>query len=405
MIKIAIMGLGVVGGGVADILESEKKRIAKHFLANTEKFIEVKYVLDLRDSVGHGLDDKLTKNIDDILNDDEVSIVVETMGGLHPAFEFSLAALQKGKSVVTSNKAVVSAYGPQLLKCAAEMGVAYLFEASVGGGIPIIRPLTTSLAGESIVSVKGILNGTTNYILTQMEKHQKSFKEALLDAQAKGYAEKDPTADVSGADTCRKICILANLAYDTYITHEDICYDGIENVEMIDIKLAKMLDKKIKLVGVAKRNGEKLDAFVSPMLLGSGSPLSAVSDVFNAIVVEGENVGEVMFYGKGAGSLPTATAVVSDIIDAVECPRRHIIWEGSGKDLLSDEDGIISALYLRFGEVGIDEKLKTHFGDCTIVECDGQCGVLLPSAPHGQHLERLGSFDVEPLSVIKADNI
>lgn len=403
MIKIAILGLGVVGGGVADILESEKKLIAKHFGADCEKFIDVKYVLDLRDSVGHGLDDKLTKNIDDILNDDEVSIVVETMGGLHPAYEFSLAALKKGKSVVTSNKAVVSAYGVELLGCAAEMGVAYLFEASVGGGIPIIRPLTTCLCGEKILSVSGILNGTTNYILSQMEKCGVSFEEALKDAQAKGYAEKDPTADVSGADTCRKICILANLAYDIYITHEDICYNGIENIEMEDIECAALLGKKIKLLGVAKRNGDNIDAFVSPMLVGTDSPLSMVNDVFNAILVEGANVGELMFYGKGAGSLPTATAVVSDIIEAAMCPARHVVWEKGSKDMLSSEDGIISALYVRVAGNGIADELLAHFGECKIVEHGGNTAILLPENDQASHLELIKSYKGDVLSVIKAD--
>ncbi|MBP3387000.1 MAG: homoserine dehydrogenase [Clostridia bacterium] len=403
MIKIAILGLGVVGGGVADILESEKSLIAKHFGVECEKFIEVKYVLDLRDSVGHGLDDRLTKSIDDILNDDEVTIVVETMGGLHPAYEFSLAALKKGKNVVTSNKAVVSAYGVELLGMAAEMGVSYLFEASVGGGIPIIRPLTACLCGERINSVSGILNGTTNYILSQMEKCGVSFKEALADAQAKGYAEKDPTADVSGADTCRKICILANIAYDIYITHEDICYNGIEDIEMADIECAELLGKRIKLLGVAKRNGDNIDAFVSPMLVGLDSPLSMVNDVFNAILVEGENVGELMFYGKGAGSLPTATAVVSDIIEAVDAPRRSMTWKNGSKDMVSSEDGIISALYVRVNGTGISGKLISHFGDCKIVEHCGCTAVLLPAKDQAAHLELLKSFDGEVLSVIKAD--
>ena len=403
MIKIAILGLGVVGGGVADILESEKALISKHFGVECEKFIDVKYVLDLRDSVGHGLDGKLTKNIDDILNDDEVSIVVETMGGLHPAYEFSLAALKKGKSVVTSNKAVVSAFGVELLSTAAEMGVNYLFEASVGGGIPIIRPLTKCLCGEKILSVSGILNGTTNYILSQMEKCGVSFKEALSDAQAKGYAEKDPTADVSGADTCRKICILANLAYDIYITHEDICYNGIEDIDMEDIECASLLGKKIKLLGVAKRNGEKIDAFVSPMLVGLDSPLSMVNDVFNAILVEGANVGELMFYGKGAGSLPTATAVVSDIIEAVDAPRRNVVWKNGSKDMISSEDGIISALYVRIKGVGIADELTRHFGDCKIVEHCGNTAILIPANDQATHLGLLKSFKGEVLSVIKAD--
>lgn len=330
MIKIAVLGMGTVGGGVADIIDGNSRSISKKLGGSGEKLIEIKYVLDRRTNVGHGCDGLVTDDIDKILNDDEVSVVVETMGGVHPAYEFTKRSLERGKSVVTSNKAVVAACGAELLGIARENGVAYLFEASVGGGIPVIRPLMNCLAANEIISIYGILNGTTNYILTEMERCGVTFEAALEDAKRLGYAEADPTADISGADTARKICILADVAFGMYITHEDICYRGIESVVPADIKCASMLGYRIKLLGAARRCENGAEVFVEPMLVPAHSPLALVDNVYNAVSVEGNAVGDIMFSGRGAGAMPTASAVVADIIDAVTCSPKYPDFDPEG---------------------------------------------------------------------------
>lgn len=316
MVNVAILGYGVVGSGVAEVIKKNSESIRQR--AGTE--IKVKWILDIRDFPDSPDKDVLTKNADDVFNDSEVSIVVETIGGARIAHEFTKRALMAGKSVVTSNKELVATHGPELLQMAKENGVSYLFEASVGGGIPIIRPLNQCLAANEINGITGILNGTTNYILTQMKKEGKSFEAALKEAQQNGYAEQNPTADVEGHDACRKIAILSSIAYNEFVDCENIYTEGITKITVDDMKYADAIDGVIKLIAVSKKSGGKIFARVSPAIVHNEHPLSNVEDVFNAIVVNGDAVGDAMFYGRGAGKLPTASAVVADVIDIAKHP-------------------------------------------------------------------------------------
>ncbi len=316
MVNVAILGYGVVGSGVAEVIKKNSESIRQR--AGTE--IKVKWILDIRDFPDSPDKDVLTKNADDVFNDSEVSIVVETIGGARIAHEFTKRALMAGKSVVTSNKELVATHGPELLQMAKENGVSYLFEASVGGGIPIIRPLNQCLAANEINGITGILNGTTNYILTQMKKEGKSFEAALKEAQQNGYAEQNPTADVEGHDACRKIAILSSIAYNEFVDCENIYTEGITKITVDDMKYADAIDGVIKLIAVSKKSDGKIFARVSPAIVRNEHPLSNVEDVFNAIVVNGDAVGDAMFYGRGAGKLPTASAVVADVIDIAKHP-------------------------------------------------------------------------------------
>ena len=311
MINIAILGFGVVGSGTAEVLTANQKFIEKRCGCE----YNIKYILDLRDFPDSPFADKVVHDFNVILNDPEVSIVAEMMGGSHPAYDFSIACLRAGKHVVTSNKEVVSTFGTELCKTAAENGVRYLFEASVGGGIPIIRPMINDLASNNVKQVSGILNGTTNYILTKMRVCGESFDTALKEAQALGYAEANPSADVDGIDAARKIVILAALASGKLIDPKTIHTEGITKISLADTKLAALLGYAIKLIGYTKIENEKLIAYVAPHMVPLTNPLSGINDVFNGVLVKADMVGEVMFYGPGAGKLPTASAVVADIID------------------------------------------------------------------------------------------
>ncbi|MCQ2428080.1 MAG: homoserine dehydrogenase [Clostridia bacterium] len=312
MIKIAILGFGNIGGGIADVIEMNKDTIAEEL----GEEVYVKYLLDLRDFPDSPYADRVVKNIDVILNDPEISVVAETMGGVHPAADFSEACLRAGKSVVTSNKAVVADCGDRLLKIAAENCVKYIFEASVGGGIPIISPIIRDLTSNKIESVRGILNGTTNYILTEMTSKGRSYADVLAEAQALGYAEKDPTADVGGFDTARKIIILAALAWGRLATLDDVKITGITEITEDDIKEAAGKNCKIKLIAEASMSADnKLVLSVAPRTVKSSSLLYSVDGVFNAVEINGNAVGRLVFYGSGAGKLPTASAVVADIIE------------------------------------------------------------------------------------------
>lgn len=311
MINVAILGYGVVGSGVAEVIKKNSESIAQR--AGTE--IRVKWILDIRDFPDSPDADVLTKNADDVFNDKEVDIVVETIGGATIAAQFTRRALEAGKSVVTSNKELVASQGPELLQLAKEKGASYLFEASVGGGIPIIRPLNQCLAANEIHGITGILNGTTNYILTQMKKEGKSFEEALKGAQQNGYAEQNPTADVEGHDACRKLAILSSIAYNEFVDFSNIYTEGITKVTTTDMKYAEAVDGVIKLIAISRKVGDKIFARVSPAIISKDHPLSNVEDVFNGIVVKGDAIGDAMFYGRGAGKLPTASAVVADVID------------------------------------------------------------------------------------------
>ena len=313
MVNVAVLGYGTVGSGVVEVIKTNKAIVDKK--AGQE--INVKYVLDLREFPGDSVMDILVHDYNDILNDPEVEVIAEVMGGVEPAYTFVKAALEKGKSVCTSNKELVAKHGPELINIAREHNRNFLFEASVGGGIPVIRPLNECITADEINSITGILNGTTNYILTKMSKEGLDFDTVLKEAQALGYAERNPSADVDGFDACRKIAILSSLAYGKSVNFEDIYTEGITKISDTDFKYANKLGKSVKLFGKAEKAGDKINVFVAPVMIGKDHPLFSVDGVFNAILVNGNVLGDVMFYGSGAGKLTTASAVVSDIVDAV----------------------------------------------------------------------------------------
>lgn len=320
MINVAIMGYGTIGSGVAEILDVNKEIIKQ----KTGQAVALKYVLDLREFPDTPVADKIVHDFSEIEADEEVQIVVETMGGLNPAYPFVKACLAAGKHVVTSNKALVAAYGTELLQLAREMQVNFFFEASVGGGIPIIRPLYRCLPGEKIEEITGILNGTTNYILTKMNKAGDTFANALKQAQDLGYAERNPEADVKGYDTCRKIAILTAMATGKEVNYEDIYTEGITKITDIDFRYAEKMGTSIKLFGSSRMTGDQVNAFVAPVMIGREHPLYSVNDVFNGIMVKGNMLGTTMYYGSGAGKLPTASAVAADIIEAVQNLHQNV---------------------------------------------------------------------------------
>ena len=346
MVNVAILGFGVVGSGVAEVLATN----GPHIDQKVDDLIRLKYILDVRDFPDSPFADKVVHDFSVIENDPEVSIVVETIGGAKAALDFTRRALRAGKSVVTSNKELVAEHGCELLALAAEQGVSYLFEASVGGGIPILRPLNQCLAANEIEEITGILNGTTNYILTRMIRGGLSFDAALKEAQANGYAEQDPTADIEGHDACRKICILASLAFGRHIYPRQVPAEGITGVTLSDVAWAESCGKKLKLLGRAIQQADgRVCAYVSPHLVDVENPLAGVEDVFNAIAVKGNAIGDVMFYGRGAGKLPTASAVVADVIDAAKHrdEKKRVFWAEGGEDTTVSPDGLASAWYVR----------------------------------------------------------
>lgn len=327
MAKIAIMGFGTVGSGVAEVLQMNQNEVRR----KTAESVEVKYILDTREFPDSPFQNLVIHDFAIIENDPEVSVVVEAIGGCGVALDFARRALKAGKHVVTSNKALVAAHGPELLELAKAANKNFLFEASVGGGIPVLRPIMFCLAGNQIEEICGILNGTTNYILTKMINENLAFADVLKDAQEKGYAEADPTADVEGLDACRKICILAALAFGQHIYPEQVYTKGITAISPEDIAFADASGMKVKLFGRTYRMEDgKIAIFVSPHFVCADLPLAGVEDVFNAVMVRGNAVGEVMFYGRGAGKLPTASAVVGDVVDCVlhDENRRDISWSG-----------------------------------------------------------------------------
>lgn len=360
MLKVAIMGHGTVGSGVYDVFAQNSAQIAK---AVGEE-VEVKYVLDLRDFSKLSYADKFVTDFSVIENDPEVCVVAEVMGGVGAAYEFSKRCLKAGKSVCTSNKELVAVHGEELLALAKEHNVNYLFEASVGGGIPLIRPMMQCLAANQIEEICGILNGTTNYILSQMIHNGVAFDDALRQAQKMGYAENDPTADIEGHDACRKICILSDLAFGDKIDPDEVSCQGISGITLDDVAAASELGYVIKLIGRAKRTESgKIFAFVAPHLVPKTSPLACVEDVFNGILVTGNMVGEVMFYGQGAGKHATASAVVADMMDAIAHreKRRPVEWGDGSQKLLLPIDQLESAWYVR-GEVPAELAAKTVAG-------------------------------------------
>ena len=330
--KIAVMGYGTIGSGVVEVLDINKDRIAER----AGEPVEVKYVLDLREFPGDPMEDKIVHDYKTIVEDKEVGIVVETMGGVEPAYTFVKAMLEADKSVTTSNKALVAEKGADLIRIAREHNVNFQFEASVGGGIPIIRPLNKCLTADEIEEITGILNGTTNYMLTKMADEGADFDDVLKDAQDKGYAEKDPTADIEGHDPCRKIAILTSLVCGKQVDFEEIHCEGITKISATDIKYAKAMGRSIKLLASSKRVGDNYTALVAPFMLDASHPLCGVNDVFNGVFVHGNVLGDAMFYGSGAGKLPTASAVVADVVDMVKHQHTNIFidWKPEKVELL-----------------------------------------------------------------------
>lgn len=369
MINVAIMGHGVVGSGVAEILLDNRKHIAE----KAKNEIHIKYILDLRDFNNLAYSNKFIKDFNIIIEDASVKVVAEVMGGIHPAYEYVSQCLTAGKSVVTSNKELVAAKGAELLALAEKHNVNFLFEASVGGGIPVLRPMAQCLAANNILEVTGILNGTTNFIMTKMIREDMSFDDALALAQKLGYAERDPSADVDGHDACRKICILASLAFGRHVYPEQVHTEGISNITRTDVAYAAACGRVIKLIGHAKTTGDdRIFATVYPTLLKQDHPLAGVEDVFNAIMVKGDYIGDVMFYGRGAGKLPTASAVVADIMDCVKHlqARKYLKWETGSQSYVADMQQDEIQLFVRAfsrDKAAAAEEATAVFGDLQLL--------------------------------------
>lgn len=323
MIKIAVMGYGTIGSGVVKVIETNQESICKKI----GEGIEVKYILDLRDFQGDPMQDKVVHDYQAIAQDPEIAIVVESMGGVEPAYTFVKAMLEAGKSVTTSNKALVAVHGAELIETAKQQNVNFMFEASVGGGIPIIRALNSCLTADRIEEISGIVNGTTNYMMTRMAQEGCEFEDVLKDAQEKGYAEKDPTADIEGHDAGRKIAILTSLIAGQQVDFEDVYTEGISRITATDIMYAKKMGRVIKLLATSRQVGDTYAVMVAPFLLPEDHPLYTVNGVFNAVFVRGNMLGDAMFYGSGAGSLPTASAVVADVVELARHIGRHIELE------------------------------------------------------------------------------
>lgn len=403
MVNIAVMGYGTVGSGVVEVINTNSDIINQR--AGDE--ISVKYVLDIRDFPDDPIQEKIVHDVNVIINDPEIRIVVEVMGGIEPAYTFVKQCLEAGKSVVTSNKALVAKHGAELLSIAKERELNFLFEASVGGGIPIIRALNSSLTADKIEEITGILNGTTNYMLSKMFYEGADYAEVLKEAQDKGYAERNPEADVEGYDACRKIAILSSLISGQQVDFEDIYTEGITKITKEDMLYAKELGMTIKLLASSKRHGNHLHAIVAPALLGKEHPLYNINDVFNAVFVHGNVLGDAMFYGSGAGKLPTASAVVADVVDEAKHLHRNIMtmWKNEKLTLLPIEDTCkrffvrmsgdadkrrneVEALFgnVRFLNV---EGLSDEFGFVTEVMTEGEYGKKAQTAEGILHMIRI----------------
>ncbi len=376
MIQIAILGFGVVGSGTAEVLTENKAIIEK----KVGQPFNIKYILDLRDFPDSPFADKIIHDFNIIVNDPEVSLVAEMMGGSHPAYDFTKACLEAGKSVVTSNKEVVANFGTELLEIAKAHGVSYEFEASVGGGIPIIRPMNQDLSSNNITAVNGILNGTTNYILTEMESEGTPFAEVLKEAQRLGYAEANPTADIEGLDAARKIVILAAMAFGKRIDPSTIPCEGITKITVEDMETARELGYAIKLIGHTEKTDGKILCMVSPRLVPCYNPIAGVNDVFNGILVDADMVGQVMFYGPGAGKLPTASAVVADMIDIMEHTPANIkapAWTDAAPEDIMDFASYTSKHFVVLdAPVSAAETLISSFRATRIDVKDGRMAVI-----------------------------
>ncbi len=366
MVKVAVLGYGTVGSGIVEVIKTNQEMVDKK--AGDE--IDVKYILDLRDFPGDPYENLVVHDVEVILNDPEVLVIAEAMGGVEPAYTFTKRALSAGKSVCTSNKELVAKHGAELLELARANKCNYMFEASVGGGIPIIRPLNASLTPERVDGITGILNGTTNYILTKMEKEGSDFDTVLKEAQDKGYAERNPEADVEGYDACRKIAILSSLIYGKNVNFEHIYTEGITKITTNDFAYAKKAGYTIKLLAMSKEVDGKYFAMVTPCMINDQNPLYFVNDVFNGILVHGNTLGNTMYYGAGAGKLPTASAVVSDIIDCVKHLGKTVFCFWDQEELtLSSMDDSVKRFFVRVKDADF-AKAKEVFGD--VEEIDAQ---------------------------------
>lgn len=402
MISVAIMGHGTVGSGVAEILTTHKQKL---FKAVGEE-LYVKHILDLREFPDSPLADRFTKNFEDIVNDIEVRVVVEVMGGTNPAYDFVKRCLQVGKSVVTSNKELVAKHGAELLAVAKENNANFLFEASVGGGIPIIRPLSQCLVANEVDEIAGILNGTTNFIFGKMINDNMDFSDALKLAQDLGYAERNPEADIEGHDACRKICILASLAFGKHIYPDNVYTKGISEITLDDVKYADSLNYVIKLIGDVKKTEDgKLDIMVAPMLLSKDCILSDINDVFNGILVKGDCTGDVMFYGKGAGKLPTASAVVADVVDCAKHlkARKRIFWTDSDGSQVASYKDSKTAMYIRVAGKG--EMAQSLFPDSEIMKADGNTVLMTQEYKFGEIEDKIAKLNENGEKVLSAIRI
>ena len=383
--KIAVMGYGTIGSGVVEVLDVNRDVIA----ARVGEPVEVKSILDLRDFKGDPIEHLVVHDYMDIVNDPEIRIVVETMGGVEPAYTFVKAMLESGKHVTTSNKALVADKGAELLQIAKDHKVTFLFEASVGGGIPIIRTLQESLTGDVIEEIKGIVNGTTNYMMTKMTQEGSEFDDVLKEAQAKGYAEKDPTADIEGYDACRKIAILTSLVCGQQVDYNDIPTEGIHKITATDIQYAKAMGRAIKLLATSQASGDTYFARVAPFLLTPDHPLYHVNDVFNAVYVRGNMLGDGMFYGSGAGKLPTASAVVGDIVELAKNVNTNLPIEWKAEKLtLADP---LQQRYAFFVRTSADKNaIEQAFGSVSYVDAGvaGEVGFTTEVMAQGEYEDK-----------------
>lgn len=394
MIEAAIYGYGNIGSGVAEVIEKNQDRIRKA----TGEGVHVKYVLDLREFEGDPVQEKLVHDVDVIVNDPEVKIICETMGGNEPAYTFTKKALLAGKSVCTSNKELVANHGAELIRIAREHGCNYFFEASVGGGIPVIRTINSGLRQEHILNISGIVNGTTNYILTKMEKDGAAFDEALKEAQDKGFAERNPEADVEGYDACRKIAILSSLMSGKTVDYREIYTEGITKLTREDLLYAKKMERCVKLLAVSKLTEDGYLAMVAPVLVGRENPLYSVDGVFNAVSVRGNMLGDSMYYGSGAGKLPTASAVVADVVEAARFMGMHLAieWEEE-KAVLADMPSSRRRFFVRLEKDKVSQsEAAAMFGVGTVVcleELPAEYGYITPEMSEREFAEKYEKLD------------
>lgn len=402
MINIAVLGYGTVGSGVVEVIRTNHELINKR--AGEE--IKIKYVLDLREFPGDPVEEILVHDFEQIVNDPEVKIVVEVMGGTGAAYTFTKRALEAGKSVCTSNKALVAQYGPELMEIAKEKKINFLFEASCGGGIPIIRAINGSLTADEIDEVSGILNGTTNYMLDKMITEGADFNTVLKEAQEKGYAEADPTADVEGQDACRKIAILSSLAYGKFLNFENVYTEGITKITPEDMEYAREMGRSIKLLGTSKKLGDdSFYALVAPFLVGQENPLYGVKGVFNSIFVHGNMLGDAMFYGSGAGKLPTASAVAADVVEAAKHLHDTIPNNWSNEEMtLMEPDSVEGRFFVRVKDTSLDEVDKAFGKVEAVIEPDSlpeELGFITRLMTQGEYKERVKALGENVLGMIR----